>query len=153
MARAASPRLRSRVVPTARAAALVVLAAPLALVIAALAPAAWVAAPLLGGLVLALVAIDAALAGRLESLDLGTAADDEQTAADSVGVKVQADLGMLGNGRHPAGPRFAVDGKTSAVEPEPHQHRNGEARRCDGGQPGIAIVCEFLVDLRREVGG
>lgn len=96
MARVVSPRLRSRMVPTARAAALVVLAAPLALVIAALAPAAWVAAPLLGGLVLALVAIDAALAGRLESLDLGTAADVEVGAAGLLKVKARFARGLRG---------------------------------------------------------
>ena len=38
-----------RILPTARAAVLIALAAPLALVIAAVAPAAWIAAPALGG--------------------------------------------------------------------------------------------------------
>ena len=50
--------------PTTRATLLLVAIAPLALLLAAAAEAAWVLAPLLGLTVLALVVADAALAGR-----------------------------------------------------------------------------------------
>lgn len=73
---------RSRIVPTARAAALVVGAAPVALVVAALAPDAWVIAPILGALILALVLIDAALAGRLTEVRF-TALSDVEVGAEA----------------------------------------------------------------------
>ncbi|MBS0476052.1 MAG: DUF58 domain-containing protein [Proteobacteria bacterium] len=69
--------LRARVVPTARAAALIVVAAPVAVLIAALAPEAWVVAPLIGSLVLGLILLDAALAGRAIGLDVSAAPDVE----------------------------------------------------------------------------
>lgn len=78
--------LRARLVPTARAAALVVLAAPVALVVAAIAPQAWVVAPILGAFILGLVVIDAALAGRLADLRVMAPADAEVGAPDSLGV-------------------------------------------------------------------
>jgi uncharacterized protein (DUF58 family) len=52
-------------VPTTRAAVLIALAAPVALLIAAIAPGAWIVAPALGVAVFALVAGDAYLAGTL----------------------------------------------------------------------------------------
>ncbi len=64
-------------VPTARAALLVAGAAPAALLLAVLLPGSWAAAPLLGTLVLALVAIDAALAGRADSIEVAAVADVE----------------------------------------------------------------------------
>ena len=60
------------IVPTQRAAVLIALAAPLALLVAALAPGAWIVAPAAGGALLALVVLDAVLAGRLSSLDFTT---------------------------------------------------------------------------------
>ena len=56
------------VVPTQRAAVLAGLAAPLALVLAAAVPGAWLAAPALGLALVALVVADALLAGRLADL-------------------------------------------------------------------------------------
>lgn len=56
------------IVPTARAAVLLALAAPVALVIAATRPEAWVVAPLAGMAIVALVVIDALLGGRHQSL-------------------------------------------------------------------------------------
>lgn len=56
--------MASTLLPTVRAVALIAAAAPLSLVIAAVAPAAWVVAPALGGVLLVLVAIDALTAGR-----------------------------------------------------------------------------------------
>ena len=64
-------------VPTARAALLVAAAAPVALLIAVLVPGSWAAAPLLGTLVIALVALDAALAGRAREVGLTTLGDAE----------------------------------------------------------------------------
>ena len=59
---------RAFFVPTARAALLVAAAAPAALLLAVLVPGSWAAAPLLGSAVLALVVLDALLAGRAEDL-------------------------------------------------------------------------------------
>ena len=68
---------RSFPVPTGRAALLVAAAAPAALLLAVLVPGSWAAAPLLGTLVLALVALDALLAGRAKAIDLTALPDAE----------------------------------------------------------------------------
>ena len=92
----------SGIVPTQRAALLLALLAPIGLVIAAAAPAAWIAAPALGVLLLLLVLIDASLAGRLEDLRLIAPTDCEVgepaqavILADIVGImasKVEASI-------------------------------------------------------------
>ena len=64
-------------VPTGRAALLVAAAAPAALLLAVLVPGSWAAAPLLGTLVLVLVALDALLAGRARSVELTGLPDAE----------------------------------------------------------------------------
>ncbi len=64
-------------VPTARAALLVAAAAPVVLLLAVLVPGSWAAAPLLGTLVLVMVAIDAALAGRARDVELTALGDAE----------------------------------------------------------------------------
>ncbi len=61
---------RASIVPTARAALLLAAAAPVALLIGALAPGAWIVAPALGGALLALVLVDALLAGTVTDLAL-----------------------------------------------------------------------------------
>ncbi len=58
------------IVPTVRAALLLAAAAPFALLIGALAPGAWIIAPALGGALLALVLVDALLAGKVTDLAL-----------------------------------------------------------------------------------
>jgi uncharacterized protein (DUF58 family) len=63
--------------PTTRAALLIALAAPVALLIAAIAPGAWVVAPALGVAIFALVAADAFLAGKLVDARVITPADME----------------------------------------------------------------------------
>ncbi len=73
---AAAPS-RGYPVPTGRAALLVAAAAPAALLLAVLVPGSWAAAPLLGTLVLALVALDALLAGRAKAIDLTALPDAE----------------------------------------------------------------------------
>jgi uncharacterized protein (DUF58 family) len=70
-------RLRTSLVPTARAAALVIGAAPVALLIAALAPGAWVVAPALGCALLLLVVADGLIAGRVRQLDVRVITDVE----------------------------------------------------------------------------
>ncbi len=63
---------------------LLALAAPLAVVIAALAPGAWVVAPVLGVAMLLLVVIDALAAGRLTDLHFTIPADIEVGANDHI---------------------------------------------------------------------
>jgi uncharacterized protein (DUF58 family) len=75
-----------RIIPTTRAAVLIALAAPLALVIAAIAPAAWIAAPLLGVTLLVLVLLDALLAGNLADLRLIAPGDTEVGAPMQLSV-------------------------------------------------------------------
>ncbi len=70
------------IVPTLRAAVLIALAAPVALMIAAVAPEAWIAAPLLGLVLLVLVVADALLAGRARDVRL-TAPRDVEVGADA----------------------------------------------------------------------
>ena len=64
-------------VPTERAAWAMAALAPVALVIAATAPGAWVAAPVLGGLLLALIVLDAGLAGGVVRWGIDAPADVE----------------------------------------------------------------------------
>lgn len=61
---------RATLIPTPRAALLVAAAAPVALLLAVFVPGSWLAAPALGTAVLALVVIDALLAGRAEDVRL-----------------------------------------------------------------------------------
>ena len=70
------------IVPTLRAAVLIALAAPVALVIAAIAPGAWIAAPLLGLVLLLLVIADALLAGGIRDVRL-TVPHDIEVGADN----------------------------------------------------------------------
>jgi uncharacterized protein (DUF58 family) len=65
------------IVPTTRAVVLIALAAPVALLIAAIMPGAWVVAPALGVTLLLLVVGDALAAGPLEELKLIAPADCE----------------------------------------------------------------------------
>ncbi|QSR16668.1 DUF58 domain-containing protein [Novosphingobium sp. KA1] len=77
-------------VPTARAAALLAIAAPVALVIGAARPEAWIAAPLVGLAVFVLVFCDALLAGRLERFRV-TVPGDVEVGAEAV-IAVEAAL-------------------------------------------------------------
>jgi uncharacterized protein (DUF58 family) len=76
------PRLRFpwptlAVYPTARAVVLLMLTAPAGLLVAALIPQAWVVAPAAGGALLALVLLDALLAGSLRDVQVAMPADAE----------------------------------------------------------------------------
>ncbi len=77
-----------RIVPTSRAAILLALAAPVALLIAALAPGAWIAAPALGGALLVLVLVDALAAGRCNDLQFTVIPDVE--VGDEAWMQVHA---------------------------------------------------------------
>ena len=77
------------VVPGVRGVVLLALAAPLALVIGAAAPGAWIAAPVLGLAMLALVVVDALLAGRLADLQVRVPADVEVGAEGQFVVEAQ----------------------------------------------------------------
>ena len=111
-----------RIVPTARAAVMIALAAPLALVIAGIAPSAWIAAPALGLTLLALVLGDALLAGRLVDLRLIAPGDSEVGAP--LNVSVLADIAGGTGGSVAASvaldPRLAPGGRCDlalAVDP------------------------------------
>lgn len=91
------------IVPTNRAAMLLGLAAPVALVIAATRPDAWVIAPFAGLAVLALVIIDALLAGRLEDVRVLAPNDVEVGAEEAIGAQVRL------RGGSPAGMQVALE--------------------------------------------
>jgi uncharacterized protein (DUF58 family) len=78
------------ILPTPRAARLAALAAPVALVIAAAAPGAWVLAPVACGLLIALVMIDAILAGRMA--EWRVLAPDDVEIGEPFALKVLADV-------------------------------------------------------------
>lgn len=130
----------SAFVPTARAAVLVALAAPLALVLAALAPGAWLVAPALGLAIAVLVVADAAMAGRLADLRVIVPADCE--VGEPAPVAVLADL--------VGGRQGAV---SAALELDPRLAPGGrlalELQPADGAWAGRAA----LVPSRRGPGG
>lgn len=92
-------------VPTTRAVVLAALGAPLAVLIASLAPAAWIVAPALAGAFLALIVIDGLVAARLDDWRVIVPRDAE--------VGQPADITLLADFRRaPRQPRFAL-----AVDP------------------------------------
>jgi uncharacterized protein (DUF58 family) len=93
------------IVPTLRAAILIALAAPVALVIAAVAPGAWIAAPVLGAMLLLLVVADALLAGGVHDVK-ATVPRDVEVGADSA-LLVHA--AFTGGSRSHAEAAFAAD--------------------------------------------
>lgn len=110
------------VAPTERAAWAAAGLAPVAVVIAATAPGAWVAAPVLAGGLLALTLLDALLAGRLAGWDVDSPADVE------VGQPARLAVTASFAGRPPArveaalacDPRLADEGRVAlALAPEP----------------------------------
>jgi uncharacterized protein (DUF58 family) len=114
------------VAPTERAAWAAAALAPVAVVIAATAPGAWVAAPVLGGALLLLVALDALMAGRLAGWEVRTAEDIE------VGQPSALTITAHFPGRQPArvaaalacDPRLAEEGRVT-IPLAPHPHGEG----------------------------
>jgi len=84
----------ARLVPTRRAVILLAAAAPLALLLATLAPATWVAAPALGVAFLALVLADAMLAGRVSEIGLVVPGDVEVGDECVLGLHARFDWGQ-----------------------------------------------------------
>ena len=100
--------------PTGRAVAILAASAPLALLLAAIAPAAWIAAPALGGALLVMVVADAFLAGRLADLRLIAPTDAE--IGEPLRIAVLADLTGRRGGTAPQAalaldPRLAEGGR------------------------------------------
>lgn len=103
------------IVPTPRAAVLVALAAPVALLVAAVAPGAWIAVPALGLGLLAVIVGDALAAGRLADLQV-TLPPDVEVGAEAW---LQVFAGFAGGSRAStdcaveADPRLLPDGRAS----------------------------------------
>ena len=85
------------ILPTARAAMLAALAAPLALVLAAILPAAWVVVPAAGAALLVLVVLDGLVAGRMADIRLIAPADAEVGAPFTLHVLAEI-TGRQGRG-------------------------------------------------------
>ncbi len=104
--------------PSTRAAMLLALAAPLALVVAAAAPGAWIAAPALGGALLVMVLLDALLAAPLADLRVIVPADGE--VGEPFHLTVLADFKGDARGAAPwaalaLDPRLAPGGRLTAA--------------------------------------
>ncbi len=98
--------------PTIRTARIVALAAPLALAVALLAPAAWLAVPVVAGVLLLLVLVDGARAGNLAEWQVTHEADVE--IGQPTALRVSADLtGTAGAARAAVAldPRIAPGGR------------------------------------------
>jgi uncharacterized protein (DUF58 family) len=111
-------------VPTERAAWTIAGLAPVAVVIAAITPGAWVIAPLLGAALVLLVGIDAFLAGKLQGWEIRTAEDIEVGQPSSIVITARF------SGRGPSkvaaalasDPRLAPDGRvTIDLAPENYE--------------------------------
>ncbi|MEL7786709.1 DUF58 domain-containing protein, partial [Citromicrobium bathyomarinum] len=76
--------------PTTRTARIVALAAPLALAVALIAPAAWLVVPVAAGVLFVLVLIDAARAGKLADWQLDH--DNDVEIGQPAALRVSADL-------------------------------------------------------------
>jgi uncharacterized protein (DUF58 family) len=85
--------VKTAIVPSAAALAGLALLAPVAVVIAALAPGAWLVAPLLGVVLILLVVIDGLLAGALLDLRLIAPADAE--AGQDIPLRVVAEIAQM----------------------------------------------------------
>lgn len=110
---------RASIVPTARAGLIAAALAPLALLVAATQPALWVIAPVLAAGLLALIAIDALLAGTTDEVALDLPADGE----------VGADLPLAAS----LATRGGWPGKIEAA-------LEGDPRLLPGGRAGLALV-------------
>ncbi|PEQ11603.1 hypothetical protein B2G71_15875 [Novosphingobium sp. PC22D] len=80
---------RLALVPTIRAAVLLALAAPVALLLGAVAPGAWIAAPALCAVLLGLILLDALLAGSCEAFHIVVPGDVEVGAPETIVAQAQ----------------------------------------------------------------
>lgn len=108
---------RAALVPTQRAVALVIGAAPVALLIAGVAPGAWVVAPALGCALLLLVVADGLIAGRIRHLDVKVITDVEVGGEGWLEVHAGFGPGSRGAVRCAlaADPRLMPDGRAEAA--------------------------------------
>lgn len=104
-------------VPTARAAWFAAIAAPVALVIGAVSPGAWLAAPIAAGLLLALIVIDGALAGKVSSWDV-LAPDDAEVGEPAI-LRLEVRFASGPEGKVDAAlqfdPRLAAGGRADMI--------------------------------------
>lgn len=138
--------LRPALIPTARAAWLVAGAAPVALLIAALAPGAWVIAPGIGLVLVLLVLLDALLAGQVEDVALSLPADSEvggdswltvgarfrQGSPHQVEAALASDDRLLSGGRGTVAltaPEQAGDGWRGTLHFSPNRRGTGAVER------------------------
>ncbi len=114
------------VAPTERAAWLAAGLAPVAVVIAAASPQAWVIAPVLGAVLVALVALDAVLAGRLEGWELRTPDDIEvgQPSVLAVTARFSGRPPSMAEAALSCDPRLAPEGRVT-VRLAPLTHEPG----------------------------
>ncbi|MEO1489833.1 MAG: DUF58 domain-containing protein, partial [Pseudomonadota bacterium] len=83
------------IVPTERAAWMMAAFAPVAVVIAALAPGLWVIAPLLALLLIGLILVDGALAGRVSEWAVAAPGDTEVGQATDISVAARFARGSI----------------------------------------------------------
>jgi uncharacterized protein (DUF58 family) len=110
------------IAPTERAAWIAAGLAPMAVVIAAASPQAWVIAPLMGIVLLVLVAVDAVLAGRLEGWELRTAEDIEigQPSPLAVTMRFAGRTPAMADAAIACDPRLSSEGRiTIPLAPRP----------------------------------
>lgn len=106
-------RFRFPLVPTARAAWLAAVTAPVALVIGAVSPDAWLAAPVAVGALLLLILLDAMLAGKMRDWEVVTPGDAE--VGEPTPLSVKAHFASRAEGKVEASlqfdPRLAPGGR------------------------------------------
>ena len=107
------------IVPTKRAAVVLALAAPVALLIAAVAPGAWIAAPAMGAMVVLMVLVDALAAGRLTEFHVVAPGDVEVGADEQIALRAQFAGGL----------RSAVDGVIAC-----------DSRLAPGGRCAVTLI-------------
>lgn len=111
-------------VPTERSAWIAAGLAPIAVVIAAAAPGAWVIAPLIGAGLLVLAFLDAWLAGPLEGWELRSSDDIEigQPGKLAITARFAGRVPSRVAGALACDPRLAPEGRvTLALAPQPHE--------------------------------
>lgn len=137
-------RLLTPLVPTSRAVVLIALAAPVALLIAVANPGAWIVAPMLGTVLLALVLADGLMAGPL--VDLRVICPSDCEVGEPASLTVLADLAGGRSGAMDAAlaldPRLAPGGRLMlAMNPTGDVWQGGSvlrpARRGPGTLTGV----------------
>jgi len=123
MAQSRLPRLALPFVPTEKAAWLAAGFAPIALIVAALAPGAWLIAPALALTMVAMIAVDSFLAGSLKEWDVIAPEDTEIGVATALSIEASFLTGARSatHGALEFDPRMGAEGKaeirlTSRVE-------------------------------------